>query len=319
MKRFQVLPEVLKDVIFSEKTSDMLSKSCTLRDVPGNKVPLVGQLTTRVLLGYLRPELFAAEIQKETGMEEMKAQHVAHDLDMEIFSEVRLELKKLYPPTLTTPTVQSWTAQKRDESGIRNQELGMGAGNLPAKPKYVIAIPEKFVKRETRNVKREIQEPPKPITVTKETITKEIPSLPPVQTPPPQQEHAPALIVPPTPPVTKEIPSLPKPAPAPAPLGNPIPKLASQTVEPSGIKIDPVVPLPTFIGSRFKNELGIKNQELGTTERVAAPPLQATSYKLPANTPIDASQRIKEAIAKFSSSSTAQPKPPADNPYKERV
>src|SRR3989338_8847626 len=125
MKRFQILPEAIKGAIFSEKTSDAISKSCTLRDIPGNKTSLIGQLTTRVLLGYLRPELFAQEIQKETGMEELKAQHVAHDLDMEIFSEVRLELKKLYPPTMQTPTVQSWTAQKRDELGMGNTELGI--------------------------------------------------------------------------------------------------------------------------------------------------------------------------------------------------
>src|SRR3989344_359205 len=89
MKRFQVLPEALKNAIFSEKTTDSIIKNCTLRDVPVDKTPLVGQLTTRVLLGYLRPELFAAEIQKETGMEELKAQHVAHDIDIEIFSEVQ--------------------------------------------------------------------------------------------------------------------------------------------------------------------------------------------------------------------------------------
>src|SRR3989344_3949745 len=135
MKRFQILPEAIKGAIFSEKTSDAISKSCTLRDIPGNKTSLIGQLTTRVLLGYLRPELFAQEIQKETGMEELKAQHVAHDLDMEIFSEVRLELKKLYPPTMQTPTVQSWTAQRSSQSGLPTPSASSGQA------KYVIAIP----------------------------------------------------------------------------------------------------------------------------------------------------------------------------------
>src|SRR3989338_3456439 len=116
LKRYHLLPKSLQDALFSEKMADTIYRTCVLRE-SDDFTALIAKLIGRVLLGYLRPELFAQEIQKETGIEEMKAQHVAHDLDMEIFSEVRLELKKLYPPTLQTPTVQSWTAQKRDELG----------------------------------------------------------------------------------------------------------------------------------------------------------------------------------------------------------
>ena len=112
VKRFQVLPQALQDIIFSDRTTDIILKYCALRETSPKQTYAIGALLTQILLGYLRPELFALEIQKETGVDMQKAQLVAHDLDAEIFSAVRLELKKLYPPTIQTPTVQSWMAQK---------------------------------------------------------------------------------------------------------------------------------------------------------------------------------------------------------------
>src|SRR3989344_1790818 len=103
IKRHQALSQALQDAIFSEKNSDVIIRACSLRDISEEATFIIGRLTGRVLLGYLRPELFALEIQKETGIDMQKAQLVAHDLDMEIFSAVRLELKKLYPPTIQTP------------------------------------------------------------------------------------------------------------------------------------------------------------------------------------------------------------------------
>src|SRR3989338_4699603 len=145
LKRYHLLSKSLQSVLFDERTSDTIHKTCLIRDAETH-TSTIAKLTGRVLLGYLRPELFALEIQKETGIDMQKAQLVAHDLDMEIFSAIRLELNKLYPPTIQTPTVQTWMA----ESGIRNQESGI-FGNRPSenlppvKPKYVIPIPEKFL------------------------------------------------------------------------------------------------------------------------------------------------------------------------------
>lgn len=152
IKRIQLLPEILQEAFFSDRTVSAILKNCALRDIPPTNTYFVGVLARRVLLGYLRPENFISEIQKETGVSEMTAQLIAHDIDGEIFSNVRLELKKLYPPVIQTPTVQSW----KQESRIMNQELRK-ADEMPAKPKYVIPIPEKFMKRETWSVKPETQ------------------------------------------------------------------------------------------------------------------------------------------------------------------
>lgn len=264
LKRFNLLPQTLKDAIFSRKTIDAILKYCALREIPEDDTHIVGTLTSDVLLGYLRPESFASEIQKETGVEELKAQHVAHDLDMEIFSEVRLELKKLYPPSMQTPTVQA-----RGFAALPPQATSY---QLPAKPKYVIQIPEKFMKRETWNVKREIQEPqavvekkseplparsePAPTPVAP-TLTPATPTTPPpISEPTKQAPEVPKEIRPPSKvvPEKKEEVKIQQPQETKKQEASSV-KIA-QTVVPSGIKMSPVVPLPTFIGSRSqpKNE-----------------------------------------------------------------
>lgn len=206
-KRFQTLPETLQEAIFAEETADVTRKSCNLRDIQDEHVPTVAILAGRVLLGYLRPESFAFEIQKETGLDAMKAAQIAHDIDAEVFSMVRLELKKLYPPTVQTPTVE---------------RPGFGAPaatpQQPA-PRYVVPIPEKFMKQAVPETKPEPPAKPAPI-------------------PPP------APITPQPAPTTPAAPQQPAPAPK-----NDAPEEKAKDFVPSA---KPVIPLPTFIHSKFK-------------------------------------------------------------------
>ncbi len=312
-KRFQMLPESLQDVLFSVQTADAIRKACILREAE-ERTSIIAELTGRVLLGYLRPELFAQEIQKETGIEELKAQHIAHDIDMEIFSEVRLELKKLYPPTILTPNVQN--------QGFSREYVAEAPAPV-AKPKYVIPIPERFQNKSF---------PGMTSTASKEEAptAPPAPAVPVVSPEPLKTEHAPIQQTPePTPDSQLETKTLEtknvlvekkfenvvaeKPAQSIAPdlqkqpqqhTTSTAPKLGekptqsttkiAQTVEPTGIKMSPVVPLPTFIGSRFQQQL---------SEDIS----------------VDSDEKIKEMASKFTTSSTAQPKPPQERAYNEPV
>ena len=223
-KRYQSLPSTLQEAIFSENTSNIIIKSGNLRDIPTSKIYLIGMLTSRVLLGYLRPESFAVEIQKETWVSEMTAQLVAHDIDGEVFSNVRLELKKLYPPIIQTPTVQTpWS--NRTQAPEKFQD---SSPKIQEKPKYVIPIPEKFMKREVWGIK---QEEIKPQT----------------SAPPTKNEMGIGNKESPEPTQPTQIPQKPEP-----------PK-SSQP------EFKPIVPLPTFIRSQFKApeqpKTGIVNKE----------------------------------------------------------
>ncbi|MEK7520435.1 MAG: hypothetical protein AAB581_04320 [Patescibacteria group bacterium] len=247
-KRFQALPDALKDAIFSEKTSDAILKSCALRDIPPTKTYVTGRLTGRVLLGYLRPELFAQEVQKETGVDMEKARLVAHDIDTEVFANVRLELKKLYPPTIQTPTMQS-------------PGFAPSPAPLPAKPRYVIPIPEKFLKKEWGAVALPATPPA-------------MPQPAPIQ-PPPQHTPQPTVITSSESSGGQAIPQQPVPAqplikqPAAPPL-----KANEADAAKEAPLFKPVVPLPTFIQSKFKRELGIGDQRSETQKAEQQKPPQ---------------------------------------------
>lgn len=288
-KRFQLLPESLQIAIFSEQTAAIIRKSCNLRDISVYQVPTVAILVGRVLLGYLRPENFAMEIQKETGIELTKAQLVTHDIDTEIFSNVRLELKKLYPPMIQTPTVQSWKS-----------ESGKTVGSV-AKPKYVIPIPEKFMKRETWNIRTEAQSqkqtnqysevrppttnnlpPPQPQKATNSIV---IGGIQRAEAEP--QKPAGGGLVSVEPSQQTQVPQ--KPEEKIAPPAN------SENLQ---ANFKPVVPLPTFIRSQFRAEEPQK-----TTD--------ATNQKTEA----------KAFAGKFSAPDPTVAKPPApkEDQYREKV
>ena len=351
MKRFQILPEALKDAIFSEKTSDAISKSCTLRDASGDKTPLIGQLTTRVLLGYLRPELFALEIQKETGIDIQKAQLVAHDLDMEIFSAVRLELKKLYPPTIQTPTVQSWMAQKPELPSTNYEVRNGDAPASAAKPRYVIPIPEKFLNPETHNMKLETQGQ-RPADQYKSNMTRSD-----VQ----QQESDLTHNFPPKtnsadeslksegghristdgsqgaearPPEEKSNvlrPDFQQPTNQPTPTADSKTNSADENLKSEGggqvsteaqpqktQQQSPPIPPPPYFKPIVPLPTFIQTQfrttQVNTQKTEQSPKDSSSPNSALANDP-----QIKSIISKFSVSSTQKPKPPAESPYKEKI
>lgn len=251
IKRFQILPEVLQNTLFSDQTADTIGKTCQLRDVDENSLSLVAALTGRVLLGYLRPENFAAEIQKEAGINGVVAAQVAHDIDGEIFSSVRLELKKLYPPTIQTPTVQAqgfaYQAPQPPAAAVRRAPE-------PARP-YVVPIPEKFRSRSAWPSQQPQGEVPAPVASQSSAPMPavEIKEVPAVKEPSAlEKEIMPAVnkIVPPQ----EQRPVAPA-QPAPKPV---------ESTPLSDIK--PIVPLPTFIQSKFKETLKQTTGETQTTQ-----------------------------------------------------
>lgn len=269
IKRIQLLPESLQEAFFSDRTVSAILKNCALRDIPPTNTYFVGVLARRVLIGYLRPESFVAEIQKETGVSEMTARLVAHDIDGEVFSNVRLELKKLYPPVIQTPTVQSW----KQESQKTNEPA--------AKPKYVIPIPEKFMKREVWGIKPE--ETPKQDSLKTLDVKSDIQEKT-IQNQPAQAPIKTELSQPVQTPQTTSMPPLP---------------LKANEAKPTNEAIfKPIVPLPTFIRSQFKME---------EPKKAASAENQKT--------------KAKDFVGKFGAPDQTLAKPEASktDPYKEQI
>lgn len=268
VKRYFTLGKALQDALFSQQTGDAINKACVLREAEKD-TPIIAKLTGRVLLGYLRPENFAAEIQKETGIDDTKAAQVAHDIDTEIFSNVRLELKKLYPPTIQTPTVASQGFAPRmpePPAAVRRPE--------PARP-YVVPIPEKF---RTKSMWSSHQVQPAEALAPTQTPAIEIKPTPAPSSVAPESVRVSATPV--TPAETKQ-------APTPQPQ-----KIQSTPLS----DIKPIVPLPTFIQSKFKETLKQTTGEKQVTQENPELKNAITQFTTPHTAAKPAEETPKESV-----------------------
>jgi|GEM_PF-2079224 len=106
-KRYASLSDSLQNAIFSDRSSDAVRKAAIFGNVE-DRVSRIAELTGYTLLGYLNPIDFPKEIQNELGVSEKIAKQIASQIDSEIFSLVSTDLRKLYPPTIKTPTASSY-------------------------------------------------------------------------------------------------------------------------------------------------------------------------------------------------------------------
>ncbi len=106
-RRYFSLSGPLQDALFSDRTSDSIRKAAILGGVE-EKASLLAKLTGYVLMGYLNPLSFKDELKNELGISEESAKQVASQLDTEVFSLVSSDIRKLYPPTIKTPTAASY-------------------------------------------------------------------------------------------------------------------------------------------------------------------------------------------------------------------
>lgn len=233
-KRFQILADTLQDVIFSENASASIRKAAVLGDVEG-KVTILAEMTGLVLMGFLNPADFQAELQRELGVTADIARQIESSLNAEVFSLVQTELKKLYPPTIKTPTVISPSFAPKGTMGDTTPQLGESASKLEAVQPSISEFEKRFFK------------PAIPATgELKKTI--------------PVPEDFLKAKVPPIAPLSKELPKVQIPTKPATPIPTPIPTIPEASAsarQPADFgetkpKIKPVVPLPTYIQSQFQ-------------------------------------------------------------------
>ena len=91
---YEILPNDLKDAIFSEDTADAIWNICKLQDV--EKVSEVAKIVGRVLMGLLPTEMFMASLQDELGINLDTAKKVTMEIEHFIFNPVKDDLDDLY-------------------------------------------------------------------------------------------------------------------------------------------------------------------------------------------------------------------------------
>jgi len=93
-KIYKVLPESLKEAIFSADTADAIWNICKLYKV--KNVKEIAKSVGNVFLGILPPPYFKDAIKKEAGLDEETAQKVATYIQRYVFDPVKEDLDTLY-------------------------------------------------------------------------------------------------------------------------------------------------------------------------------------------------------------------------------
>ena len=123
-KIYDKLPEELKEVIFSEGTSDNIFNICSRNGIADERISKVAKYVGRVLMGLLPPNEFLETLEKELKLEKEITKGINEEVERYIFYPVKAELEELYKieiapparPTGITPPPQEKppTASKTD-------------------------------------------------------------------------------------------------------------------------------------------------------------------------------------------------------------
>ncbi|MFA6354611.1 MAG: hypothetical protein WCX12_02940 [Candidatus Paceibacterota bacterium] len=98
-QRFKILPELLKEAVFSVQTSEIINQATEQNRVPPEKIGGVAEAVGLVLLGFIHPEEIQKEIQDRAGIDAPTAKAITDLVQSKIFSFVKNEIVEVYNPT----------------------------------------------------------------------------------------------------------------------------------------------------------------------------------------------------------------------------
>jgi hypothetical protein len=98
LERWDLLPMVLREALYSEPNSDFLWKTCEAEHVPDKKIYDVARITGYVLMGFLHPEDVAEELHETIGVDQKTADSIEAELNKRIFAPLRQDIDKVYAP-----------------------------------------------------------------------------------------------------------------------------------------------------------------------------------------------------------------------------
>lgn len=93
---FNVLPDKLKDAIFSEETANAISDICKKHQIEDDKKSKIAKFVGDSLMGLLPPDKLQESIEVETGIERAEAEKIALEINRFILYPVKEALGSLY-------------------------------------------------------------------------------------------------------------------------------------------------------------------------------------------------------------------------------
>ena len=93
---FNVLPDKLKDAIFSEETAKAIANICATHKITDDKKSEIAKLVGDSLMGLLPPDKLQTAIETEIKIEQSEAEKIALEINRFILYPVKEALGSLY-------------------------------------------------------------------------------------------------------------------------------------------------------------------------------------------------------------------------------
>lgn len=97
-ERWDTLPDVLRDALYSEPNSDFIWKTCEAEHIPDEKIYGVARIAGYVLMGFLHPEDMAEELKESLSIDPKICASIASAINQRIFAPVRKDIDTVYAP-----------------------------------------------------------------------------------------------------------------------------------------------------------------------------------------------------------------------------
>jgi hypothetical protein len=114
-KRFDVLPEKVRETLDSEKNQEKTRKICSKNFLNEDQSLIVEQLTALILLGFVSPKELQSELIINAALTDENAAKIADAIKEDILSEAGNDLGRVYSP-LTEPTSNEIRAEAAKEA-----------------------------------------------------------------------------------------------------------------------------------------------------------------------------------------------------------
>lgn len=101
LRRWNVLPQNLRESLFSEYNSNILWRICEEQHLSEDKISKIATLAGDVIMGFIHPEDLDDEIKKTLGINQEIAAFIARQIDRKIFSLIKNDINKVYAPAGT--------------------------------------------------------------------------------------------------------------------------------------------------------------------------------------------------------------------------
>jgi hypothetical protein len=97
-QRFTIVPEPLRDAVFSLQTAEIMNGIAQQYHLDAAKMDVVSDIVGWVLLGFMHPEDVSREIQTQLNLPTQAAADISKSIDSKIFASLRDDLNKAYAP-----------------------------------------------------------------------------------------------------------------------------------------------------------------------------------------------------------------------------